>query len=67
MNFPARDQSRTQSAQALLSAVGRQERLWGIGILLQQDFCSKRMQAVTGQPIQKKKIRILQSLLVPTR
>ena len=31
-------QSRNQGPQALYPAVGRQERLWGTGILLPQDF-----------------------------
>ena len=44
-------QSHTQSPQALWPAVGCQERLWGTGILLLQDFCGKTMQAITGQPI----------------
>ena len=39
-------QSCTQSPQALWPAVGRQERLWGTGILLPQNFCSKTMEAV---------------------
>ena len=39
--------SRTQSPQALWPAVGRQERLWGTGILLPQDLCGKIMEAVT--------------------
>ena len=46
-------QSRTQSPQALWPAVGRQERLWGTGILLPQDFCSETMQTATRQPIKK--------------
>ena len=36
--------SLTQSPQALWSGVGRQERLWGTGILLPQDFCGKAME-----------------------
>ena len=40
-------QSCTQSPQALWPAGGRQERLWGTGILLPQDFCGKTMEAVT--------------------
>ena len=44
-------QSRTQSPQALLPVVGRQERLWGTGILVPQGFCGKTMQAVMGKPI----------------
>ena len=44
-------QSCTQSSLAFWSAGGCQERLWGTGILLLQDFCSKTMQAVVGQPI----------------
>ena len=39
-----------RSPQAFWSAGGRQERLWGTGILLPQDFCDKTMQAVT-QPL----------------
>ena len=39
-------QSRTQSPQAFWSAGGCQERLWGSGILLPQDFCGKTMQVV---------------------
>ena len=35
-------QSRTQSPQALWATVSRQERLWGTGILLPQDFCGKQ-------------------------
>ena len=46
-------QSRTQSPQAFWSAGGCLERLWGIGILFPQDFCSKTVNAVTGQPIKK--------------
>ena len=46
-------QSRIQSPQALWAVVSRQERLWGTGILLPQDFCVKTMQAFTGQPIKK--------------
>ena len=46
-------QSRNQTPQALLPAVGRQERLWGTGILLPQDFCGKTVQAIAGQPIKK--------------
>ena len=49
----ANTQSRTQSPQALWPEVGRQERLWGTGILLLQDFCSKTMEAVTEHPIKK--------------
>ena len=49
--------SRTQSPQAFWSAGGRQERLWGTGILFPQDFCGKTMQAVRqlfmGKPIKK--------------
>ena len=41
----------TQSPQALWPAVSRQERLWGTGILLLQNFRGKTMQVVTGQPI----------------
>ena len=37
----------TQSPQAFWSADGRQERLWGTGILLPQDFFGKTMEAVT--------------------
>ena len=37
----------TQSPQAVWPAVGRQERLWGTGILLPQDYCGKTMEAVT--------------------
>ena len=44
-------QSRTQSPLAFWSAGGRQERLWGSGILLPQEFCGKTMQAVTELPI----------------
>ena len=40
-----------QSPQALWPAVGRQERLWGTGILLLQDFRGKTMQAIKGKPI----------------
>ena len=40
-------QSRTQSPQALWPAVGRQEKFWGTGILLPQDFCGKTMETVT--------------------
>ena len=40
-------QSRIQSPQALWPAVGRQERLWGTGILLPQDFCGKTMEVST--------------------
>ena len=39
-------QSCTQSPQALWPAVVRQERLWGTGILLPQDFCGKTMEAI---------------------
>ena len=46
-------QSRTQSPQALWPVVGHQERLWGAGILLPQDFCGKTMQAIMRQPIKK--------------
>ena len=45
--FHVRFQSRTQSPQPLWPAVGREERLWGIGILLPQDFCGKTIEAVT--------------------
>ena len=41
----------SQSPQALWPAVGRQERLWGIGILLPHDFRGKTMQAIKGKPI----------------
>ena len=44
-------QSQTQSPQALWPVVGCQERLWDTGILVLQDFCSKTMQAIKGQPI----------------
>ena len=51
-------QSRTQSPQALWPAVSRQERNWGTeilpGVLLPQDFCGKRLQAVTRQASKKK-------------
>ena len=46
-------QSRTQSSQAFWSADKHWERLWGTGILLPQEFCVKRIQAVMGQPIKK--------------
>ena len=46
-----RRQSRTQSPLAFWSADGRQQRLWGTGILLPQDFCGKTMEVVAGQPI----------------
>ena len=49
--YSAQSQSRIQSPQALWPAVVRQEKLWGTGILLLQDVCSKTMQAVTEQPI----------------
>ena len=49
-------QYHSQSPQALWPAVGRQERLWGAGILLPQDFCGKTMQAVTEQPIKNFKV-----------
>ena len=56
-------QCRTQSPLAFWSAGGRQERLWGTGIQLPQDFCGKTMEAVAGQPIKKFNcFRILQSL-----
>ena len=42
-----RPQSRTQSPQALWPVVGLQERLWGTGILLPQDFCGKTMEVIT--------------------
>ena len=48
-----RNQSRTQSPLAFWSADGRQQRLWGTGILLPQDFCGKTMEVVAGQPIKK--------------
>ena len=48
---PHRLQSRTQSPQAFWSAGWRHERLWGLRILLPQDFCGKKMQTVTEQPI----------------
>ena len=41
------DQSCTQSPQALWPVVSRLESLWGTGILLAQDFCSKATQVVT--------------------
>ena len=41
------NQSCTQNPQALWPAVGCQERLWGTGILLPQDFCGKTMEAIT--------------------
>ena len=41
------NQSRTQSPQALWPAVGRQERLWGTGILLPQDFCARFLQSLS--------------------
>ena len=43
----------SESPQALWPADGRQERLWGTGILLPQDFCSKTMETITEQPIKK--------------
>ena len=52
----------TQSPQALWPAVNRQERLWGTGILLLQDFRGKTMQAVTEQPIKKFKFRNLRQV-----
>ena len=39
-------QSVTQNPHSLWLAVGRQERLWGTGILLPQDFCSKTTEVV---------------------
>ena len=52
---------------ALWPAVGRQERLWGTGMLLLKDFRNNAsdMQAVTEHPIQKfiiNKIPVPQSL-----
>ena len=38
---------RVSGPQAFRSTGGRQERLWGTGILLPQDFCSKTMEAST--------------------
>ena len=49
----------TQSPKALWPAVSRQERLWGTGILLLQDFRGRTMQVVTEQPIKKFKFRNL--------
>ena len=46
-------QSRTQSPQALWTVVSHQERLWSTGILLPQDFCGNKIQAVTEQSIKK--------------
>ena len=56
-------QSRTQRPQALWPAVGRQERLWGTGILLPQDFCGKTMEAATEliQSIQSKNLNFFES------
>ena len=49
-------QSRTQSHLAFWSAGGCQERLWGTGILLPQDFCGNdnaSRYAITEKPIKK--------------
>ena len=58
-------QSRTQSPLAFWSAGGRQERLWGAGILLPQDFCGKTMQAVTANLVRAYKIVTLIKSTVP--
>ena len=51
--MPLLFQSRTQSPQALWPAVGRQERLWGTGISLPQDFCGKNNASRNGADNQK--------------
>ena len=66
---PGLNQSRTQSPQALWTAVSLQERLWEHRILLLQDFCGKTMETITEQPIKKMGIFSMspESLLAPTR
>ena len=48
-----RSQSRSQSPQAFLSAVGRLERLWEKGMKVRQDFWRKTLGHYTKQPIRK--------------
>ena len=47
-------QSRNENPQALWTAVGRRDRLWGTGILLPQVSAVKQYKAVYGAANQKK-------------
>ena len=61
-------QSRSQSPQAFLSAVGRLERPWGNGIEVRQDFWRKTIGRYTKQPIKKRYFsRFPQSLQATNR
>ena len=56
-------QSHTQSPQPPWPAVGHQERLWGSGIVLPQDFCGKTITLSQGsQSKNLNKIAVPQSL-----
>ena len=53
---------RVSGPQAFRSTGGRQERLWGTGILLPQDFCSKTKPSRDSQSKNFNKITVPQSL-----